>query len=162
MAGGDALLGERLRDFGDELQERQTGVDMACALAGLLDQSRHIITGHVEQALEALRLLVRMNVDPLEFSTNCHSSGLRVGEFDDTGGDGEKLRKLRGAETPGSCDDLEALVVGPDGDGLNQAVVLDGLGKLIQLGFIEGAAGVGGGFVRWCRWQETGMRCCPA
>ena len=37
MAGGDALLGERLRNFGDELQERQTGVDMACALAGLLD-----------------------------------------------------------------------------------------------------------------------------
>ena len=65
MAGGNALLGERLRNFGDELQERQTGVDMACALAGLLDQSRHIVTGHVEQALEALRLLVRVDINPL-------------------------------------------------------------------------------------------------
>jgi hypothetical protein len=33
VAGRDALLDERLRHFGDELQERQTGVDVACALA---------------------------------------------------------------------------------------------------------------------------------
>jgi len=29
MAGGDALLGERLGHCGDELQKRQTGVDEA-------------------------------------------------------------------------------------------------------------------------------------
>jgi hypothetical protein len=30
---------------------------------------------------------------------------------------------------------------------VNQAVVLDGLGELVQLGLIEGAAGVGVGLV---------------
>jgi len=62
MAGGDALLGERLRYRGDELQEGQTGVDVAGTLAGLLDQSGNVVAGDVEQALEALRLLVWVNV----------------------------------------------------------------------------------------------------
>ena len=135
MAGGDALLGERLRNFGDELQQRQTGVDMACALAGLLDQSRDIVTGHVEQALEALRLLVRVDINPLRVLDQLPFLGLCVGEFDDPGGNGEKLRQLRGAEAPRSGNDLEALVVRPDGDGLNQAVVFDGLGILWRLSF---------------------------
>ena len=33
MAGADALLGKRLGHSWDELQEGQTGVDVACALA---------------------------------------------------------------------------------------------------------------------------------
>jgi hypothetical protein len=62
MAGGDALLGERLDHSGDELQERQTGIDMACALAGLLNQGGNVVAGDVEQTLEALRLLVGVNI----------------------------------------------------------------------------------------------------
>jgi hypothetical protein len=34
---------------------------VACALAGLLDQSGNIIAGDVEQTLKALRLLVRVS-----------------------------------------------------------------------------------------------------
>ena len=88
-----------------------------------------------------------MNINPLRVFNQLPLLGLRVGEFDDTGGNGEKLRQLRGAETPRPCNDLEALVVRPDGDGLNQAVVFDGLGKFVQLRLIEGAAGVGGGLM---------------
>ncbi|MGA7159115.1 MAG: hypothetical protein WBY53_19875 [Acidobacteriaceae bacterium] len=62
MAGGDALLRESLGHSGNELHEGQTGVDMACALAGLLDQSGNVIAGDVEQSLEALRLLVWMDM----------------------------------------------------------------------------------------------------
>ena len=47
MAGGDALLHERLGDSGDELQERQTRVDVAGALAGLLDKRGHVVAGKV-------------------------------------------------------------------------------------------------------------------
>jgi hypothetical protein len=65
VAGGDTFLKESLGNFGNQLQKRETGVDVARALAGLLDQSRHIVTGHVEQTLEALGLLVRVNVGPL-------------------------------------------------------------------------------------------------
>ena len=50
---------------GMSCRERQTGVDVACALAGLLDQSGNIVAGQVEQALETLRLFVRMHVDAL-------------------------------------------------------------------------------------------------
>jgi hypothetical protein len=62
VARADALLGERLGHSGDEFEKRQTGVDVACALARLLDQGGNVITGDVEQALKALRLLVRVNV----------------------------------------------------------------------------------------------------
>jgi hypothetical protein len=67
-------------------------------------------------------------------------------------------RKTTGqAVASGSRDDLEALVIGSHSDGLNQPVVLDGLGKLVQLGFIEGAAGVGGGFVNLVDGEKPGM-----
>jgi hypothetical protein len=62
MAGGDASLGEGLGHRGDELQEGQTRVDVAGALAGFLDQRGNIVAGDVEQTLEALRLLVWVNV----------------------------------------------------------------------------------------------------
>ena len=65
MAGGDALLGERLGHSGDELQEGQPGVDVTYALARLLDQSGNVVSGDVEQALETLRFLVRVNIHAL-------------------------------------------------------------------------------------------------
>ena len=71
----------------------------------------------------------------------------RVVDIDNVGGNGEQLGKVRSAVASGSRDDLEALVVGSHKKGLNQAVVLDGFGTLVQLGFIEDTAGVGGGLV---------------
>ena len=65
MPYGDALFKEGFGNFGNELQKRETGVDVACALAGLLGKCGHIVSGHVEQTLEALRLLVWVNVGPL-------------------------------------------------------------------------------------------------
>ena len=56
VAGGDAFLGERSGYFGDELQERQTGVDVACALARLLDQGGYVVAGNVEQTLKSLEV----------------------------------------------------------------------------------------------------------
>ncbi len=53
MAGGDALLCERFGHFWDELQERQTGVDVACALARLLNQRVNVVAGDVEQPLKS-------------------------------------------------------------------------------------------------------------
>ena len=63
------------------------------------------------------------------------------------GRNGEELSKLRRAESSGPGHDLEAKCVGSDGDGLDEAVVADAVGKFGQFGFIEGPAGVGGGFV---------------
>jgi hypothetical protein len=63
------------------------------------------------------------------------------------GGNGKQLGKLRGAVVSGSRDNLEALVIRPYRDGLNQAIMLDGVGKLVQLGLIERPAWVGGGLV---------------
>ena len=147
MAGGNAFLGERFRHRGDELQEGQTGVDVACALARLLHQGGNVVAGDVEQALEALRLLVRVNVNTLAVLDQLPFERLCVVDLDDTGGNGEKLRNLRGTEASCSRNDLEPFVVGSDGDGLNEAIVLDALGEFSELGFIECAAGVGGGLV---------------
>ena len=65
MAAGDAFVSERLRHGGDELQEGETRVDVAYALTGLLDQRGNVVAGDVQQTLEALPLLVRVNVYPL-------------------------------------------------------------------------------------------------
>ncbi len=88
-----------------------------------------------------------MNVNALAVLNQLPFERLGVVDLDDTGGNGKQFGKLGGAITSGSGDDFEALVIRPNRDGLNQAIVLDGLGKLVQLGLIEGAAGVGGGFV---------------
>ena len=56
-------MGERLGHFGDELQERQTGVDVACTLARLLNQRGNVVAGDVEQPPKSLGLFVRMHID---------------------------------------------------------------------------------------------------
>ncbi len=65
MGCGDEVLAERLRNCRNQLQERQTRVHVGSALAGFLYQRGHVVTGHVEQALKALRFLVGVNVDAL-------------------------------------------------------------------------------------------------
>jgi len=65
VAGCDAFLEKRLRNLGNELQERQTRIDMACALAGLLDQSGNVVAGNIEQTLKPLRLFEGVNVHAL-------------------------------------------------------------------------------------------------
>ncbi len=54
---------------------------------------------------------------------------------------------LRDTEAPCSRDDLEAFGVGAPDDRLDEVVGADGLGKLLQPEFIEGATGIGGWFV---------------
>ena len=61
----DALLDECLGDIGDELQQRETGVDVACALAGFGDKRGDIVAGKVLETLKALRLFIRMDIDTL-------------------------------------------------------------------------------------------------
>jgi hypothetical protein len=59
---GDAFLNKGLRNIGNELQERQPCVDMACAFTRLHDQSGNVVAGNGKQTLEALRLLAGVNV----------------------------------------------------------------------------------------------------
>ena len=55
MAGRDALGAECLGDGRDELEKRRTRIHVGGALAGFVDQRGHVVAGHVEQTLEALR-----------------------------------------------------------------------------------------------------------
>ena len=120
---------------------------MGGTLAGLLDQRAHVVAGHVEQALETLRLLVGVDVDPLRVLDQLPLQRLGIVDVDDACGKGKQFCKLCGAEAPCACDDLTTLRVGTDGDGLDEAVGADGLGEFAQLAGIEGAAGIGGGLV---------------
>jgi hypothetical protein len=47
MTRRDALFDECLGNIRDELQQRETGVDVACALAGFGDKRGHVIAGQV-------------------------------------------------------------------------------------------------------------------
>ena len=47
MTGGNALLDERFGNVGNELQKRETRIDVAGALAGLLNEGGHVVTGQV-------------------------------------------------------------------------------------------------------------------
>ncbi len=115
------------------MQKRQARVDVACALAGLLDQRGDVVAGHIEQTLEALRLFVGVHVDALRVLDQLPLKRLGIVDVDDAGGKGEELRKLCGAEASCSRNDLEAFRVGPYGDGLDESVGADALGKLLQL-----------------------------
>ena len=88
-----------------------------------------------------------MNVDALAVLDQLPLKGLGVVDVDAPSGNGEELRKLCGTEASRSCNNLGGSGVGPYGDGLDEAVGADALGQLLQLPFIEGAAGVGGGLV---------------
>jgi hypothetical protein len=72
---------------------------------------------------------------------------LCIVDFDDAGGDGKQLGQLRRTVTPRSCDQLEAFRVGAYSNGLNEAVMLDALGKLQQLAFVKSATWICGGLM---------------
>ena len=88
VAGGDAFFDECLGNIGDELQQGQASVDVRCTLARFQDERGHVVTGHVEQALESLRLFVRMDIDALrvfdlslvlqKLSMTCTTMGYRT------------------------------------------------------------------------------------
>src|ERR1035437_4416567 len=80
--------------------------------------------------------------------------GLCIGEFDDAGGDGEKLCQLRGAEASRSRYDLEAFRVWAHGDGLDEAVLPNAFCEFMQLGFFKRPARVGGGLVDGVESEE--------
>jgi hypothetical protein len=69
----------------------------------------------------ALRILYDLDFDHL-----------LVGQVEDADGHLGQLRDLCRTEAPRSRDNLEALIVGPHGDGLNEAVSAQALGQLGQ------------------------------
>ena len=85
-----------------------------------------------------------------------------VGELHDADGYFVHLGKVGGTEAPRSCDDLIAFAVGPNGDGLDESLGTETFGKLGQLGFIEGAAGVGGGLVNVWLGRGSGILRCSS
>lgn len=108
MAGGDAFGAERLGDGRYELQKRQARVDVACALAGLLDQRGDIVAGHVEQTLEALRFFVRVYVHALRVLDQLPLEGLSIADLHDASRYGKHLCELRRSEASCTGYDLEA------------------------------------------------------
>ena len=129
------------------MQETQPRIDVGGALAGLLDQRGYVIAGKVQKTLEALRLLVRVHVHALRILHQLPLHRLGVGKFHDAGRQGKEFGKLRGTEAPCPCNDLEAVCVRAYGNGLDEAVLPNAFGKLLQLARLEGLAWVGGGLV---------------
>jgi len=115
---------------------------MACTLAGFLGECGHVIAGDVEQALKALRLFVGVNIYSLAVLYQLPFERLRVVDVDNASVQRKEFRKLGSTEAPCSRDDLETFRVGAHGDGLNEAIAADAFAKFVQLGLIEGAAGL--------------------
>jgi hypothetical protein len=79
-----------------------------------------------------LRLFVGVNIDPLRVLDQLPLQCLGVVDINDASGNRKQVGKLRGTKAPGSRDDLKAGVVGPDGDGLDEAVGADALGLMFR------------------------------
>ena len=92
-----------------KLQQGQTGVDVAGALAGLLDQSGHVVARKVQEPLKALCLFVGVNIHPLRVFDQLPLHRLGIAKLDDTGGKREDFGKLRCTEATCPRDDLEAV-----------------------------------------------------
>jgi hypothetical protein len=87
-----------------------------------------------------------MNVPPLQVLDELRLQRLRIREVGDADGNGSGLGKLGCAITPGSGNDLEALLGdGADKQGRKHSLSADALGKLSKGCILEDAAGVGGG-----------------
>jgi hypothetical protein len=80
-----------------------------------------------------------MNVNALTVLDQLPFKGLLVGELHDADGNFVHLGKVGGTEASRSCNDLIAVAVGPNCDGLDESLGAETFGKLGQLRFIEGA-----------------------
>jgi len=79
-----------------------------------------------------------MHVDALTIFDQLPFQGLGVGDINDPRGKGEEFCKLCRTVAPRSGYQFEAIRVEAHGDGLDQAVVPDALGTLLQLALLEG------------------------
>jgi hypothetical protein len=109
VAGSDAVLRECLGNFGDELQQGKTAINVARALAEFLRKRGHVVAGHLEQPPQAGSLFVRMHIGPQTVFGERQFKGVCVVDIDDVDGHREKLGHLRGAKASRACNDLEAI-----------------------------------------------------
>ena len=126
------------------MKQSDASIDETVALARLLGEGRNVVAREIEQALKALRLLVRMHVNALTSFRLTATQELARRRAAQSGQVYVHSGKVGGTQVTRSSDDLIAFVVGSDGNGLDESLGAKAFGKLGQLGVIEGAAGVGG------------------
>ena len=129
------------------MEQCETCVDEALALAGLLCQGSYVVTGEIKKPLETLGLFVGMHIDSLAVFNQLPLKRLLVGQRDDTGGNLRKLRKLRSAVATCASDYLEAIGIRSGNDRLDQPLRRQAGSKLLQLSFVKNAPGIGWGLV---------------
>ena len=147
MAGGDALLDECLGHIGDKLQQTTDAHRCGWRSCRIWRQARP------RRSRAGLR--GAESPAPLRRGERPHAASSRPTATPSPGHRqvprcGREVKTVRQAARRGNalpCDDLETVGVRADGDGLNEAMLPDGLGKLFQLGLLEGLAGVGGGLM---------------
>ena len=148
MADTDLLPVEGFDHYGRKLGQFQSSSDkrgrFARAGGDLLDGVFRLL--QVEKSAESLRLLHRVNVAALEVFNQLRLQRLGIGEVDDADGHGCGLGHLRGAVTPRSGDDLEALLgEWPHKQGRKNPLGADAVGQFLQGCILEDVARVGGG-----------------
>ena len=127
-----------------ELEQAEEVGDRGAVLAGALG---HLLLGEAEIAGEALvgaGLLDRVEVLALEVLDDGDLHRLLVGDLADDGGDGGFAGALGGEPAALAGDELEASGVLADGDGLDDAGDLDGVGEFVEGDFVEVGAGLVG------------------
>ena len=145
MTGGELALLHQLAHGGGEGEEAQ-GVGHGAA--GLAHPLRGLLLGEavaVHQGLEAGGLLHGVQVLPLEVLHHRELRRLAVVSLDDQHRDLREARQPGGPPAALARDDLiVAALQAADGEGLQDAVLPDGLRQLLQRLGIEGLAGLGG------------------
>jgi hypothetical protein len=103
---------------------------VALALAALGSKRCYVVAGKVQEALIPCRFFVRVHVLSLSVLNYLDLTCLLVGKLQNPGWHVGQLRDLRGTEASGSGYNLEAVTLGPHGDGLDEAVNGKAMGKL--------------------------------
>ena len=148
MADTDLLAVEGFDHDGRKLGQFQSSSDkrgrLSRAGGDLLDGVFWLLQG--KQGAESLRLLHRVNVAALEVFNQLRLQHLGIGEVDDANGHGCGFCHLRGAVTPRSCNDLEALLVQRSHkQGRENPLCADTVCQFLQGCILEDMARVGGG-----------------
>lgn len=78
-------------------------------------------------------LFVGMNIYALRVFDQLPFERLCIANLNDAGGNREEFGNSCGTIPPRSCDQLEAIRVGTHGDWLDEAMMLDALGQLLEL-----------------------------
>lgn len=137
VTGRDFFVPQVVLDFGGQFEEPEGVGDGGAAFANLL---RGFVLSEIkllDKLLQSGCFFDGIQVFALEVFDERQFHHFAVVRFANDGGDSFEACQLRGAPTAFAGDDLEFAAAGPNNQGLDDSLGLDGFRKFLERGFVE-------------------------